>query len=68
MATKSGGFSWFTERVNEINMILQGRGYLVSSTQHSINSALGKAHKNDIVILCKMSELFIFRNSSLWLN
>jgi hypothetical protein len=29
---------------------------------------MGKAHNNEIVILCKMSEIFIFRNYSLWLK
>ena len=42
MTTKSGVFSWFAENVNEINMIILGRGYLVSSTQHSIKFVYGE--------------------------
>ena len=43
MTTKSGVFSWFTEHVNDINMILQGRGYLVSSIKHSMKFNSGKS-------------------------
>lgn len=50
-------------------MILHG-GENIQYHQHNIrqNSALGNTGKNEIVLLFKMTELYIFRKSNLWLK